>query len=248
MIYIWPYKLGSASAKALAQQLLCKRISGDKRVRSYSTIINWGNASHPEITNQRSLRVLNSPEAVARARNKATTLSILKQAGVSIPEFTTDSRVAAGWRNNEETVVYARHQLEAHSGRGIEIVKADSSLPRAPLYTLGIMKAHEYRVHVGSGRIIDFAKKRRRDSSECNPYVKNFDNGWVFCRDGVALPPQVIVQALQAVQSLGLDFGAVDILYREREGKAYVLEVNTAPGLEGTTLQRYLTYFRSEVE
>ena len=38
----------------------------------------------------------------------------------------------------------------------------------------------------------------------------------------------------------GLDFGAVDVLWNERQQKAYVCEVNTAPGLEGITLDNYL--------
>ena len=42
-----------------------------------------------------------------------------------------------------------------------------------------------------------------------------------------------------AIKALGLDFGAVDIIYNEAEDQHYVLEVNTAPGLEGTTLQKY---------
>jgi glutathione synthase/RimK-type ligase-like ATP-grasp enzyme len=44
---------------------------------------------------------------------------------------------------------------------------------------------------------------------------------------------------LAAVSALGLDFGAVDIIWNEREDKCYVLEVNTAPGLQGSTLENY---------
>jgi D-alanine-D-alanine ligase-like ATP-grasp enzyme len=37
-----------------------------------------------------------------------------------------------------------------------------------------------------------------------------------------------------------LDFGAVDVIYNRAQDKAYVLEVNTAPGLEGSTLDNYV--------
>ena len=49
--------------------------------------------------------------------------------------------------------------------------------------------------------------------------------------------------AVNAVKALGLDFGAVDIIYNEKENQYYVLEVNTAPGLEGTTLIKYAERF-----
>ena len=39
------------------------------------------------------------------------------------------------------------------------------------------------------------------------------------------------MEATKAVAALGLDFGAVDVIYNEKYGRAYVLEVNTAPGL-----------------
>jgi D-alanine-D-alanine ligase-like ATP-grasp enzyme len=44
-----------------------------------------------------------------------------------------------------------------------------------------------------------------------------------------------------------LDFGAVDVIWNEKEDKYYVLEVNTACGLEGTTLDKYVEQFRRYV-
>ena len=46
------------------------------------------------------------------------------------------------------------------------------------------------------------------------------------------------------IKALKLDFGAVDII-RAKNGKLYVLEVNTAPGLEERKLQIYADYFKN---
>jgi glutathione synthase/RimK-type ligase-like ATP-grasp enzyme len=46
---------------------------------------------------------------------------------------------------------------------------------------------------------------------------------------------------------LGLDFGAVDIGHRIIDNKVFVFEVNTAPGIEGTTLQRYVNTFNEYI-
>jgi D-alanine-D-alanine ligase-like ATP-grasp enzyme len=54
----------------------------------------------------------------------------------------------------------------------------------------------------------------------------------------------VEVQALLAIEACGLDFGAVDIIFNERKQTAFVLEVNTAPGLTGQTVAGYVERFK----
>jgi glutathione synthase/RimK-type ligase-like ATP-grasp enzyme len=44
--------------------------------------------------------------------------------------------------------------------------------------------------------------------------------------------------AVKAVEALGLDFGAVDLVV-DHQGLEYVLEVNTAPACSPKTLQAY---------
>ncbi len=70
-------------------------------------------------------------------------------------------------------------------------------------------------------------------------HIRVYNRGWVFTRNGVLLPDAVKLASVAAVKSLCLDFGAVDIGYRISTGKAAVFEVNTAPGIEGTTLKKY---------
>ncbi len=54
--------------------------------------------------------------------------------------------------------------------------------------------------------------------------------------------------AIACMQVLGLCFGAVDVLYNEKQNKAYVLEVNSSPGLSGEeTLKRYTEEFKRYV-
>jgi glutathione synthase/RimK-type ligase-like ATP-grasp enzyme len=95
---------------------------------------------------------------------------------------------------------------------------------------------------VFGNKIIDVTKKRLRNEIERNNYIKNLSNGWVYCRDGIEIPDSIINTAKDAVRALGLDFGAVDILFRKNV--PYVLEINTAPGLVGTTLSRYIYHFK----
>ena len=70
--------------------------------------------------------------------------------------------------------------------------------------------------------------------------IRNAANGFVFARNAIDLPDDCAVQAKKALAMTGLDFGAVDVIYNERLEQSFVLEVNTAPGLEGTTVDDYV--------
>ena len=73
--------------------------------------------------------------------------------------------------------------------------------------------------------------------------IRNIHTGWVYCRDNYIPDPTSIQLAIDAVQAVGLDFGAVDLIYNQHYNQFYILEVNTAPGLEGTTLINYVNAF-----
>jgi glutathione synthase/RimK-type ligase-like ATP-grasp enzyme len=244
---IYPYKKGSASAKALAQALGCKllKVEGKPYTIKYGEVlINWGSSKPKrEIEGE---DILNHPECVANAANKLTTLKLFKEAGVVAPSFTQERQEAAKWLAEGFSVV-ERHVLNGHSGEGICIVDSLVDLDEAPLYTKYIKKDQEYRIHVAGGEVIFQQRKARKlevKDEEVNWQVRNLAGGFIFANDGVVAPDLVLQEALKAVVSLGLDFGAVDVL-TTKKGEAYVLEVNTACGLAGKTIDAYVKYFNS---
>ena len=133
--------------------------------------------------------------------------------------------------------------LRPSSIRGIHLATSATEVVPCQLYTKYKKKKKEFRVHVFRGAVVDVAEKRRRNKAarpeHFDGYIRNHGNGWVFCRDDITRPADLDQLAVAAVRALGLDFGAVDIIWNERDNKSYVLEVNTAPGLEGTTLEKY---------
>lgn len=245
MLYLLPYKMGSDSAKAIAQRLNILRITGYKRLGRRDTVINWGNKEVVPFSRWGEVRTLNTKDSVAVASNKIETFIELTKAGICTVPWTVHPNYARTWLDNEGGTVVARNYVSASQGRGITIVTGDDvHFPNSPLYTSHVSKCHEYRVHVAFGKVIDYSKKRRRNDVEVNEYVRNYENGWVFCRENTILPAKVKDIALKSTQVVGLDFGALDILYRERDDKAYILEINTAPGIEGTTLDKYVETFK----
>jgi glutathione synthase/RimK-type ligase-like ATP-grasp enzyme len=139
--------------------------------------------------------------------------------------------------------VFARTLINSTNGRGIVEVdlKNGQEIPRAPLYTEYIPKKSEYRFHVFNGKVIDVQQKRKKRGFEQDrdTRVRNLHNGYVYCRDGVNPPDGSADLAVRAVAALGYLYGAVDVVYNERRSQCYVLEVNSRPGLMGTTLERY---------
>jgi glutathione synthase/RimK-type ligase-like ATP-grasp enzyme len=252
-VWVFPYKPGSNSARDLARSIGVRRISHTNsrfRGRLEKTVINWGASHLPEEVAK--CIVFNSPEAVNRASDK---LKFFENAECRKPEWFTDWREACAYSEENDCTIVVRHILNGHSGEGIELVERGEYMPEeAPLYTAYVPKRHEYRVHVFRGEVIDVQRKaRRRDvaDEDVNWKVRNNANGFVFARNGDALgdvPPDVLEQATNAVNSLDLDFGAADVIFNEHQSLAYVLEVNTAPGLVGTTLHNYARAFRDLLE
>ena len=92
-------------------------------------------------------------------------------------------------------------------------------------------------------------KKKRKDfEGEVNTKIRNYANGWVYCREDIIEPEDLRAQAVLAVHTLGLDFGAVDCIFNEKEQKTYILECNTAPGLAGSTIDSYRDAILKHIE
>lgn len=202
------------------------------------TVINWGCSEGP-IWNHPSWVWLNHPFHIKQHTNK---LEFFKkyQFLVRVPAWNV-----TGEREGKVTLV-ARKVLTGHSGNGIIICRPDDEVPEAPLYTAYIPKTQEYRVHFLNGKVIDVQRKiRDPNQTPIDWSVRSHQNGFIYVRNGVALPPDAQDQVAKFLEATTLSFGALDLIIGKNDGLAYVLEVNTAPGLEGQTLEKYREAFSS---
>lgn len=242
-IKIYPYKQGSRSARALADALGGRvlRLQGSNyRPRVQDTVINWGSSNVPTPLSV-GTHLINHQPNVAAAGNKLAALQAMGLYGVQIPQFWTNMEDIP----DEAFPIVCRTILNGHSGRGIVIANNRGELVDAPLYVKYMKKRDEYRIHVGQRGIIAIQRKAIPNGTEpLDTRIRNHHNGYIFTRNGVEPPAQVLEQAAGAIAALGLDFGAVDIIWNNHYQLATVLEVNTAPGLEGQTITDYADYFR----
>jgi len=249
----------SASGRLLAEGLGIRRMATQgKTLTKPLSILNWGCGAkgYAERYGHRVDKLfswVNIPARVTIAANKLETFRVLEQhEDIPIPEFTTEASTARSWLKEHphepSAGVVARTTLIGHSGEGIHVLNhATEYGPEggpwidAPLYVKYKKKKHEYRVHV-IGNYTDVQQKRKRQETpneEVNYQVRNYQNGWVYCREDIPEPKGIRELAQRVVQALELDFGAVDIIWNQAENQMVVLEVNTAPGLEGQTLAFY---------
>jgi glutathione synthase/RimK-type ligase-like ATP-grasp enzyme len=259
---VLPYRQGSKGAKALATALGGKvlRLEGSTfRAKEDDLIINWGNThTNDQMMYGDAAPVLNDGDLIRGVSNKLSFFRLMTEKGLQdvIPLY---------WTNPEEIPseafpVVCRTVLAGHSGDGIVIAGDRSELVSAPLYVMYQKKKDEYRVHCGSktdstpdpfsggsyaSAIAVQRKARRQDHENPNWQVRNLANGFVYVRNDVNPPASVVEVALQAFGATGLVFGAVDVIWNQEKQRAFVLEINTAPGLEGQTIEDYAAFFRN---
>lgn len=253
---IWPYNTGSQSAATLAESIRTKmvRLRGRYRPRRRHLIVNWGSTQLPNWWWRTApQQVVNLPQQVELASNKLSTFTRLQQAGEDTVPFTTDPVEARRWLDapiygRKLNAVVCRRLTRANSGRGIVLARTAEEVVPAPLYTRYKPKTTEFRVHVWGGGVLDMQEKRKvngfDDMEDRNPYIRNHNHGWVFCREELDVPDDVVEASISAVAQLGLDFGAVDLGWHPEFGVG-IYEINTAPGIEGQTLSSYANKIRT---
>lgn len=249
-IVVYPYKMGSASAKLLAKELGAIRVLPDRefKPRTNDVIVNWGCGYSPTWREflQSKNQVINHWTNVCDAIDKGISFCKFEDAGVRIPTLTTSRLTAIDWLERGN-VVLGRTTLEGTRGQGIVEMSKLSQFQECRLYSKYEETTKEFRVYIFNGLFLDALEKRRNSdmlaANKINYRVRTEENGWVFCRGHVELPNECAIQAIKAVKALNLVFGGVDIIWNEPKKRATVLEVNTAPGIFGNTV----TYFAEQI-
>ena len=250
---IFAFSNVSTSARSLADGLdvrLLRHTGSTWHPKDKSDLIlNWG--YYGNLLDNYNCRILNKPDRVAIASNKLKFFEAIREynnkridTNIVIPNFFISKQALT--RTGERKKVFARTELNGHSGAGIVDIPPDlppNQIVSAPLYVEYIPKMFEYRVHVFCGKVIDIARKiADPDREVTNWQVRSHSNGFIFARENLNIPKEELLRqmSISVVEAIGLDFGAVDIIYNSMREQYYVLEINTAPGLVGTTLTNYI--------
>ena len=175
--------------------------------------------------------------------NKLHQYQWFQQQGLSALEFTTSRETVAEWLEEGHTV-FGRQLLNSSCGKGIVVLEQEQAgyFPLCPVYTKYKKKKREFRVHVFRNKVVMVCEKKRKSDfqGERDTKIRNLANGYVFVQNVQNEPPGLRELALRAAQVCQSDFRGVDIGYNEKNNDLFVIEVNSAPGIQGSNIQKYV--------
>ena len=177
--------------------------------------------------------------------DKLTQYQWFKDNEIPCLEFTTTVAQASAWVSDGFTV-FGRKYLNASCGKGIVVIEKDEDggyeVPGCPVYTLYKKKKREFRVHVFKDQVVSVTEKKRRKefNGERDTKIRNLANGYVFIQSVENEPEGLRELALRAAAVTKSDFRGVDVGYNELKDELFVIEVNSAPGIQGSNVDKYL--------
>ena len=184
--------------------------------------------------------------------NKIIQYKYFKENDIPALEYTTDVGEAQQWVT-EGNIVFGRALLNSSCGKGIidflpEYENTPIDGPICPVYTKYKKKKREFRVHVYKDTVVAVVEKKRKKefTGERDTKIRNLANGYVFCQ-GVENEPEGLRDlALRAARVSNSHFRGVDIGYNEKKDELFVIEVNSAPGIQGSNVTAYVNTILSK--
>jgi len=240
-IILWKDGKTRATGQLLAQSLDLRTSVRESKRNDYK-LIRWGCTDAVRFAPS---ECLNSKEALVNSINKKKALVLMKDVGILTPTMFTDKTAI----NTFPVVGRTTHH---QSGTGFKFISSRSELASCgtfDYYLQFIQVKNEYRVHIFKDGVLAISRKRESTdyTGERNYICRNLDGGWYYslCETG-QVAQDIKDASIAAVTALGLDFGAVDIA-RSEDGKLYIFEVNSAPGLDpnGTIKDKYVEAFNA---
>lgn len=227
------FRTGQVLARALG---LGRNEFGKNPLGGYpDVLIRWGNAQ----AHLGAQQTINAPEAINNASDKLRALRLMSEAGVRVPQFSTDPGEI------DYPAILLGRDRRGFGGRDIVVYPTINDWQHQPhdFFTKYIEPHYEARIHVAFGEVIRVQKKYLDHAEDrTNEYIRNYANGYRFRSPRQALNGSRTRAAIEALSALGLDFGAVDLIVGT-DRLEYVLEVNTAPKCSPLTGRAYIDAF-----
>jgi len=182
-------------------------------------------------------------------RDKLTQYKFFERNELNFAPFTESKEVAKKWIKDGIPVL-CRTLLQGQEGHGIIIADKIKELVDAPVYVQYLEKTIEYRVNLYKGAYVNHRDKRKKigfeEPVDGDDRIRNVVNGYVYCLPRGDLPAGVCLTAIVASGVTDSDIVGVDIAYNRYTDEHFIIEVNSAPALEGVTIDDYVQHILGE--
>ena len=221
----------NTAVKVLTEHLegLGHRVTRDAQdPRGWDCTIRWGMSYHG-----------NTPALNGKVNHldKMEHLRVFELCGILAPKVI---RVDRYFRvDNKDLPVLARKRQHQ---KGKDIVVCETGKQVVEVFNNGehdfltpwIPTQTEYRVWVFRNKALAIYEKVFKGEGEYEGFMRNHRFGFRFdTRDELLDNKELTKPSIAAVKAIDLDFGAVDVLLG-KDGKYYVLEVNSMPHIDST--------------
>lgn len=245
--YLAYVKSSRPTGRALARALGLRNFGIKAPDTPLDVLIRWGSCKNIPNANV----VINPSSAIALASDKWETIMKLQQAGIAtVPAFRTfaEAKDYAG----QGGLIYGRSR-RGFGGKDIVVYDPfnywGDKLPTEPSrhhdwFSTYVNANREVRIHVADGKVIRTQGKyndnpsQNRVTASGYELIRNYQHGYRFRAPREQLHRNRRDAAIHAIQALGLDFGAVDMLLSSKDSGS-ILEVNTAPACSPLTARCY---------
>lgn len=192
-------------------------------------VVSWGCSYHgPKPCVNGNVNAFNKDNCFERFREK----------GVPCPQtFSIKEGLHRGIVRGQ---VFLARESKHSKGKDIVVCKTNDDLMAVArqgvktFFSVFIPTETEYRVWVFKGKAFAIYEKVFKGGGEFQGYNRNRRMGFDFSkRDEMRGTHQIEGPSIKAVEALGMEWGAVDIL-KGKDGKYYVLEVNSMPNINNT--------------
>ena len=154
--------------------------------------------------------------------------------------------------------MFGRKLLNASCGKGIYVFDPDDDgafheVDLCPVYTKYKPKKREFRVHIFKDKVVTIVEKKRKSDyqgDKKDAKIRNLEHGYIFAQQidlSDALRKRIETLSLAAGQVCQSDFKGVDVAYNEKLDDVFVIEVNSAPGIEGSNVDKYVQVIKQSL-
>lgn len=213
-----------------------REVPADRNRLDY--LIRWGSSQQ---VRRKPRRVINKRNGILAVTDKFNSLRTFSDNHVPAPRA---ARLTEDIARTFRYPALAR-RINHQQGRDVMLCLQVKDGMRALRQELDYMVEYiptktEYRIHVIGNEMVRASQKLLRNdrAEDYVPWMRNHDHGYIFGQVRGHVPAALVTGAIDAVHSVGLDFGAVDMIVAD-DGRWYILEVNTGPGLVASSMQMY---------